>query len=208
MRCCFLRVGSFSPYLHSGSIRCPSLHSSRMPPLFLAEAAFHNRLLPLMRVHVPKATFAFSIFGGKKKAEEPAKPAEKEQPKPKSSSEKKQSQKNAALAAKLQAIRQPSDPIEKARRDAAQAVSLSTLKPAEGSRHAEKRVGRGPGSGRGKTSGRGHKGQKARNTVHRWFEGGQTPLFRRVRKFGTTRFFFFSRVACRFCAVHLRIASR
>ncbi len=49
-----------------------------------------------------------------------------------------------------------------------------------------KRVGRGPGSGSGKTSGRGEKGQKARSGggVKPWFEGGQTPLFRRIPKRG------------------------
>ena len=51
-----------------------------------------------------------------------------------------------------------------------------------------KRVGRGPGSGLGKTSGRGHKGQKARTGggVRRGFEGGQTPLYRRLPKRGFT----------------------
>ena len=51
-----------------------------------------------------------------------------------------------------------------------------------------KRVGRGPGSGLGKTSGRGHKGQKARSGggVRRGFEGGQTPLYRRLPKRGFT----------------------
>ena len=50
------------------------------------------------------------------------------------------------------------------------------------------RVGRGPGSGLGKTSGRGHKGQKARSGggVRRGFEGGQTPLYRRLPKRGFT----------------------
>ncbi|MCL2858986.1 MAG: 50S ribosomal protein L15 [Oscillospiraceae bacterium] len=51
-----------------------------------------------------------------------------------------------------------------------------------------RRVGRGPGSGLGKTSGRGHKGQKARTGggVRRGFEGGQTPLYRRLPKRGFT----------------------
>ena len=53
---------------------------------------------------------------------------------------------------------------------------------------ARKRVGRGMGSGLGKTSGRGHKGQKARSGggVRRGFEGGQTPLYRRLPKRGFT----------------------
>ncbi len=65
-------------------------------------------------------------------------------------------------------------------------MKLSELKPAPGSRHARKRVGRGPGSGHGKTSGRGHKGQKARagGAVRRGFEGGQMPLLRRLPKRG------------------------
>lgn len=57
---------------------------------------------------------------------------------------------------------------------------------------AKKRVGRGPGSGMGKTSTRGEKGQLARSggKVHPWFEGGQSPLYRRVPKrgFNNTRF--------------------
>lgn len=63
---------------------------------------------------------------------------------------------------------------------------LSTLKPAEGSKHYPKRLGRGRGSGLGQTSGKGHKGQLARTggKVRRGFEGGQTPLIRRLPKFG------------------------
>ncbi len=55
-------------------------------------------------------------------------------------------------------------------------------------RQTKKRVGRGVGSGLGKTSGRGHKGQKARSGggVRRGFEGGQTPLYRRLPKRGFT----------------------
>lgn len=65
-------------------------------------------------------------------------------------------------------------------------MRLNTLSPAIGSKHAPKRLGRGIGSGLGKTSGRGHKGQKSRSggRVHRGFEGGQTPLCRRLPKFG------------------------
>jgi large subunit ribosomal protein L15 len=63
---------------------------------------------------------------------------------------------------------------------------LNTLKPQKGSKQPPKRVGRGIGSGLGKTAGRGHKGQKARaGGFHRiGFEGGQTPLQRRLPKFG------------------------
>ncbi len=67
-------------------------------------------------------------------------------------------------------------------------MKLHELKPAEGSRHARKRVGRGIGSGYGKTSGRGHKGQNARSGggVRPGFEGGQTPLLQRLPKRGFT----------------------
>jgi large subunit ribosomal protein L15 len=68
-------------------------------------------------------------------------------------------------------------------------VDLSILKPSSGSTHPRKRVGRGPGSGHGKTSTRGHKGQKARSKIHKWFEGGQMPLVRRVPKRGFKRGF-------------------
>ncbi len=61
-------------------------------------------------------------------------------------------------------------------------MKLHELKPAEGARHSEKRVGRGTGSGIGKTSARGQKGQKARSGggVRPGFEGGQMPLTRRI----------------------------
>ena len=64
-------------------------------------------------------------------------------------------------------------------------MKLGELKPAE-ERVSRRRVGRGLGSGLGKTSGRGHKGQKARSGggVRRGFEGGQTPLYRRLPKRG------------------------
>ncbi|MBN1467342.1 MAG: 50S ribosomal protein L15 [Fusobacteriaceae bacterium] len=63
---------------------------------------------------------------------------------------------------------------------------MEKLKPAAGSVKKRKRVGRGPGSGTGKTSTRGHKGQKARKggTIRLGFEGGQTPLYRRLPKKG------------------------
>ena len=67
-------------------------------------------------------------------------------------------------------------------------MRLNTLSPAEGSKKAGKRLGRGIGSGLGKTGGRGHKGQKSRSGggVRRGFEGGQMPLYRRLPKFGFT----------------------
>ena len=63
---------------------------------------------------------------------------------------------------------------------------LNTIKPANGSKHAKRRVGRGIGSGLGKTAGRGHKGQKSRaGGYHKvGFEGGQMPLQRRLPKRG------------------------
>jgi large subunit ribosomal protein L15 len=59
-------------------------------------------------------------------------------------------------------------------------MKLGELKPAPGAVRKTKRLGRGIGSGQGKTAGRGHKGQHARNTVRPGFEGGQTPLHRRL----------------------------
>lgn len=63
---------------------------------------------------------------------------------------------------------------------------LKTLAPKDGSTHYPKRVGRGIGSGLGGTAGKGHKGQLARTggRVRRGFEGGQTPMHRRLPKFG------------------------
>ncbi|GIL18001.1 MAG: 50S ribosomal protein L15 [Oligoflexia bacterium] len=63
---------------------------------------------------------------------------------------------------------------------------LSTLAPAPGATHYQKRIGRGRGSGLGQTSGKGGKGQTARSggRIRRGFEGGQTPLIRRLPKFG------------------------
>src|SRR6202453_2344553 len=65
-------------------------------------------------------------------------------------------------------------------------MELNNLKPAAGSKHAKRRVGRGIGSGMGKTAGRGHKGQKSRTGgFHKvGFEGGQMPLQRRLPKRG------------------------
>lgn len=61
-------------------------------------------------------------------------------------------------------------------------MNLSDLKPAPGSVKDRKKIGRGPGSGHGKTSTRGHKGDKARGQSKLGFEGGQTPLHRRLPK--------------------------
>jgi large subunit ribosomal protein L15 len=65
-------------------------------------------------------------------------------------------------------------------------MQLNTIKPADGSKHSRRRVGRGIGSGLGKTAGRGHKGQKSRaGGFHKvGFEGGQMPLQRRLPKRG------------------------
>jgi large subunit ribosomal protein L15 len=63
-------------------------------------------------------------------------------------------------------------------------VRLNQLGPARGAVKRKKRVGCGPGSGHGKRSTRGNKGQRARNTVSMWFEGGQMPLQRRLPKRG------------------------
>jgi len=65
-------------------------------------------------------------------------------------------------------------------------MELHNLKPAEGSVHSEKRIGRGQGSGHGGTSTRGHKGAQSRSGYSKkiGFEGGQMPLQRRLPKFG------------------------
>ena len=65
-------------------------------------------------------------------------------------------------------------------------MRIDTLSPAEGSKKAVKRLGRGIGSGTGKTSGKGHKGQWARSGggVRPGFEGGQMPIARRIPKRG------------------------
>ena len=70
-------------------------------------------------------------------------------------------------------------------------MNLSQIKPAKGAHKDDRRVGRGPGSGRQKTSGRGHKGQlsNAGYKSMRGFEGGQMPLVRRVPKRGFTNIF-------------------
>ncbi|MCC8169941.1 MAG: 50S ribosomal protein L15 [Oscillospiraceae bacterium] len=70
-------------------------------------------------------------------------------------------------------------------------MNLNELQPAEGSKFAPKRVGRGIGSGTGKTSGKGHQGQNARSGggVRPGFEGGQMPLYRRLPKRGFKNIF-------------------
>jgi len=70
-------------------------------------------------------------------------------------------------------------------------LSLNNLRPAKGSTHKKKRLGRGPGSGLGKTAGRGEKGQKSRSgySMKIGFEGGQMPLHRRLPKRGFTNIF-------------------
>lgn len=64
---------------------------------------------------------------------------------------------------------------------------LGKLEPFEGAVSQYKRLGRGPASGKGKTSGRGQKGQKARGKVPKWYEGGQTPFYKRFPIIGFKR---------------------
>lgn len=71
----------------------------------------------------------------------------------------------------------------------ADTLTLANLRDNAGARTKKIRVGRGTGGGRGKTSGKGHKGQKARSgggSPAIGFEGGQTPLYKRMRKYGFT----------------------
>ncbi len=76
-------------------------------------------------------------------------------------------------------------------------MKLHELSTVDGSTHRRKIVGRGPGSGHGKTSGRGEKGQKARSGggVSPWFEGGQTPLYKRLPRRGFSNAKFTARYA-------------
>ena len=69
-------------------------------------------------------------------------------------------------------------------------MNLHELKYNEGARRGTKRLGRGQGSGQGKTAGKGHKGQNARSGggVAIGFEGGQTPIYKRIPKRGFTNF--------------------
>ena len=84
-------------------------------------------------------------------------------------------------------------------------MRLDELQPAEGSKFAPKRVGRGIGSGNGKTSGKGHKGQNARSGggVRPGFEGGQMPLYRRLPKRG-----FHNKFANNFVEVNVKDLER
>ncbi len=77
-------------------------------------------------------------------------------------------------------------------------MKLHNLKPAEGSTHSRRRIGRGPGSGLGGTSTRGHKGAKARSGYKRkiGFEGGQMPLQRRIPKAGFKNINHISQLIC------------
>jgi len=70
-------------------------------------------------------------------------------------------------------------------------MEMHDLGPAYGSKTTRRRIGRGIGSGLGKTAGKGHKGQKARTggKIRRGFEGGQTPLYRRIPKRGFNNIF-------------------
>ena len=85
-------------------------------------------------------------------------------------------------------------------------MKLHELSKVEGSTHRRKVVGRGPGSGHGKTSGRGEKGQKARSGggVHILFEGGQTPLFKRLPRRGFSN----ARFATRYAVVNVSDLNR
>jgi len=71
-------------------------------------------------------------------------------------------------------------------------MDLGTLKPTKGSISSSKRIGRGNGSGQGRTAGKGHKGYQSRSgTKNRFhFEGGQTPLMRRLPKRGFSNYGF------------------
>ena len=84
-------------------------------------------------------------------------------------------------------------------------MKLEELKPAEGSTHRKKIIGRGIGSGTGKTSGKGHKGQKARSGggVRPGFEGGQMPLYRRLPKRG-----FYNVFAKKYVSVNVEVLDR
>lgn len=79
-------------------------------------------------------------------------------------------------------------------------MNIHELGPAYGSTTTRRRVGRGTGSGLGKTAGKGHKGQKARTggSIRRGFEGGQTPLYRRIPKRG-----FNNRFAVEYATVNI-----
>ena len=84
-------------------------------------------------------------------------------------------------------------------------MKLHELSSLDGSVKNRKRVGRGPGSGMGKTSTRGEKGQKARSgvSIKPWFEGGQSPLYRRIPKRGFT-----NRNRKEFVAINVNVLDR
>ena len=71
-------------------------------------------------------------------------------------------------------------------------MSILKLKPAKGSLSSKKRIGRGNASGQGRTAGKGHNGYKSRSGASNkfYFEGGQTPLMRRLPKRGFSNYFF------------------
>jgi len=132
--------------------------------------------------------------GTKKPAPKKAAPAKKA---PAKSAAKPAARPAPARKGKAPAVREPRP--ERQRPAAAAApvdtrppgIGIHDLRPAPGSTHYQKRVGRGPGSGHGKTAGRGSKGQKSRSGYRhqRGFEGGQMPLHRRVPKRGFTNIF-------------------
>ena len=85
-------------------------------------------------------------------------------------------------------------------------MKIHELAPAYGATTTSKRVGRGIGSGLGKTAGKGHKGQKARTggSIRRGFEGGQTPLYRRIPKRGFNN----KRFTVRYAIINLATLNR
>jgi large subunit ribosomal protein L15 len=138
--------------------------------------------------------------GTKKPAPKKAAPAKKAPASPKAAAGKSASRPAAPAAdkgrrkSKAPVVREPRP--ERQRPAAAidtrpPGIGIHDLRPAPGSTHYQKRVGRGPGSGHGKTAGRGSKGQKSRSGYRhqRGFEGGQMPLHRRVPKRGFTNIF-------------------
>jgi large subunit ribosomal protein L15 len=132
--------------------------------------------------------------GTKKPAPKKAAPAKKA---PAKSAAKPAARPAPARKSKAPAVREPRAERQRPAAAAARAdtrppgIGIHDLRPAPGSTHYQKRVGRGPGSGHGKTAGRGSKGQKSRSGYRhqRGFEGGQMPLHRRVPKRGFTNIF-------------------
>jgi large subunit ribosomal protein L15 len=132
--------------------------------------------------------------GTKKPAPKKAAPAKKA---PAKSAAKPAARPVPARKGKAPAVREPRPERQRPAAAAARidtrppGIGIHDLRPAPGSTHYQKRVGRGPGSGHGKTAGRGSKGQKSRSGYRhqRGFEGGQMPLHRRVPKRGFTNIF-------------------